>query len=159
MPSRFPRARHWETASSALRSILSALGRVIRKYGATDISESIVAPGAPSFRRKSGVSQLTRPIRELDFDVERRRWAPLSAAVVKEPVIVQMVVHICDQDREGDPSPQLVDVLLGVRTEAADGVDNFRVRVLLRVRRFRAQQRRRGEIASNAPRGRDRTVE
>ena len=56
-------------------------------------------------------------------------------------MIVQMIIHIGDQNKKGHSSPKLLDVRLSISAVDAQGIDNFRVKVFARVGRISTHER------------------
>ena len=55
----------------------------------------------------------------------------MPAAHMEEAVVTEMIVNVRDQDREGDPAPKLVAVLLYSRSVDAKRVYNLGVGMFL----------------------------
>ena len=68
-------------------------------------------------------------------------------------MVAQVVIDIVDGDREGDPPPELLNVILSVGAVDADGVGDLAVGMLDAVATVDAEQRG-GRAVGYAPAGR-----
>jgi hypothetical protein len=79
-------------------------------------------------------------------DVESGRQSPEFPIHMQEAVIAQVVVHICNQNREGNAPPQLFDIGSCVGPVYANCVHDLGVGMFLGFRRLNAQHGRGGHI-------------
>src|SRR5665213_1024109 len=68
-------------------------------------------------------------------------------------MIMQMIINVADEDREGNSAPELLDIRLGVRSMLADCVDDFGVGIFGRLANVHTEQCCRGDVHESAPGG------
>jgi hypothetical protein len=83
--------------------------------------------------------------------IERRGQTPLPVLNVQEAVVVQVIVDVGHQDRVCNPAPEFFDIRARGHAVDAKHIDKFRVAVVARIIRFRAQHRGRRCIGQPTP--------
>ena len=66
-------------------------------------------------------------------------------------MIVQMIIDVVDEDREGDSAPELLDIHLGVCSMLTDCIDDLRVGMFGRLANVHAEQCCRRDVHESAP--------
>jgi hypothetical protein len=91
----------------------------MQKYAVTDISASMLA--GPASSEIQGL-QFSNPFRKR-IDIEGGRQTPLTPIDMEKSAVHQVIVHVGDQDREGDPPPEFFDIRLRLRSVLTKRID------------------------------------